>query len=83
MLNDPSLTCSEGEEEALGGAPLQQGGDTLCHSLVALVDELLAEVAVDLQCRDSVVRWQGAVDKVRELREAREEEERGGREREI
>lgn len=62
------LTCTEGKEKALGGAPLKQGGDTARHSLVALVDELLAKVAVDLLCRGALVIQQRAVQEVRELR---------------
>lgn len=66
-----SPTCAEGEEEGLVGVPLQQGGDAAGHPLVAFVDELLAEVAVDLQGRPAVVGRQRAVDEVRQL-EARE-----------
>lgn len=64
-------TCTKGEEEGLVGVPLQEGGDTASHPLVALVDELLAEVAVDLLGRQPVVGRQRAVDEVGQL-EARE-----------
>lgn len=60
-------TCAKGEEEGLVGVPLQQGGDTASHPLIALVDELLAEVAVDLLGRQPVVGRQRAVDEVRQL----------------
>lgn len=66
-----SPTCAKGEEEGLVGVPLQQGGDAAGHPLVAFVDELLAEVAVDLQGRQAVVGRQRAVDEMRQL-EARE-----------
>lgn len=39
----------------------------MSHSLVALVDEFLAEVVVYLLGCDAVVSWQGAVDELRQL----------------
>lgn len=65
------LTCTKGKEEGLVGVPLQQRRHASGHPLVALVDELLAEVAVDLLGRQPVVGRQRAVDEVRKL-EARE-----------
>ncbi|KAA8589976.1 hypothetical protein FQN60_013341 [Etheostoma spectabile] len=44
-----------------------QGRHTASHSLVAFVDELLAEVAVDLQGGHAVMCGQGAVDELAEL----------------
>lgn len=66
-----SPTCTKGEEEGLVGVPLQQRRHAASHPLVALVDELLAEVAVDLLGCQPVVGRQRAVDEVRQL-EARE-----------
>lgn len=64
-------TCAKGEEEGLVGVPLQQDGDAASHPLIAFVDELLAEVAVDLLGRQPVMGRQRAVDEVRQL-EARD-----------
>lgn len=67
------LTSAEGEEEGLGGAPPKEGGDAARHSLVALVDELLAKVAVDLLRRGALVIQQRTVQEVWELRDTRKE----------
>lgn len=69
-----SLTCTESKEERLVRVPLQQGGHAASHSLVAFVDELLAEVAVNLLGRHAVMGWQRAVDEVRQLRGKRKME---------
>ncbi len=68
-----SLTCSKSKEVSLVGISLQQNGHTASHSLIAFVDQLLAEVAVDLLGRHAVMSWQGPVDEVRQLREREEE----------
>ena len=44
----PAQTCSEGKEAALVFVLLQKRHDPLPHALIPLVDELLAEVAVNL-----------------------------------
>lgn len=62
-----SLTCTKSKEVRLVRVPLQQGGHAASHSLVAFVDELLAEVAVNLLGRHAVMGWQRAVDEVRQL----------------
>lgn len=67
--NGNVLTCTKSKKEGLIGISLQQGGDTAGHPFVAFVDELLAEVAVDLQGRHAIMSRQGAVDEVRQLRE--------------
>lgn len=41
----------------------------MSHPLIAFVDELPAEVAVNLLGRRAVMSWQRAVDEVRQLRE--------------
>lgn len=64
-----SLTCTKSKKVRLVRISLQQGRDTASHSLVAFVDELLAEVAVNLLGRHAVVSRQRAVDEVRQLRE--------------
>lgn len=66
------LTGAKGKEEALGGAPLKEGGDAACHSLIAFVDELLAKIAVNLLRCGALVIQQRTVQEVRELREKRE-----------
>lgn len=64
-----SLTCTESKKVSLVGISLQQGRNSSCHSLVAFVDQLLAEVAVNLLSRHAVMSWQRAVDEVRQLKE--------------
>lgn len=71
-----SLTCAKSKKERLVGISLQQGGHAASHSFVALVDELLPEVAVDLLGRQTVVGRQGAVDEVRQLRGREREREK-------
>lgn len=46
---------------------LQQSFDPLAHPLIALVDELLTKVAVDLLSRDLFTRRQSDVVKVGDL----------------
>lgn len=60
----PVQTCSEGKEADLVFVLLQKSHDPLPHPLIPLVDELLAEVAVDLLGGDLLVRRKGGVDKV-------------------
>lgn len=62
------LTCSKSKKVGLVGIPLQQRRHSPRHSLVALVDELLAKVAVDLLRRHAIVSREGAVDEVRQLK---------------
>ncbi|TNN60695.1 hypothetical protein EYF80_029039 [Liparis tanakae] len=57
--------AAQGKKVGLVGVPLQQGGHAAGHPLVAFVDELLAEVAVDLQGDHAVMSWQRAVDESR------------------
>lgn len=71
-----SFTCTESKKVRLVGVSLQQGGDASSHPLVAFVDELLSEVAVDLQGRRPVVSRQRAV---YEMWQLSEREERGVR----
>lgn len=52
---------------------LHEGLDPLSHPLVALVDQLLPEVAVDLLRRDLLVRGQSDVVEVGDLQGKREE----------
>lgn len=61
------LTCSEGEEEAFVGLFLEQRSDASPHPLVALVDQLLSEVAVDLLRRHLLAGQQRHVLEVRDL----------------
>lgn len=65
----PTLTqtCSEGKEADLVFVLPQERHDPLPHPLVPLVDELLAEVAVDFLGRHLLVRGEGGVDKVGQL----------------
>ena len=63
----PAQTCSEGKEADLVFVLLQKRHDPLPHALIPLVDELLAEVAVNLLGRHLLVRWEGGVDKVGQL----------------
>lgn len=70
-------TGSEGEKEALVGVLLQKGLNSLPHPLVALVDQLLSEVAVDLLRRDLLIRWQSDIIKVGDLE--KEGEGEGGK----
>lgn len=67
-LNQFSLTSTKGKKVRLVGIPLQQSRHAASHSLVALVDEFLAEVVVYLLGRDAVVSRQGAVDELRQLK---------------
>lgn len=60
-------TCSEGKEADLVLVLLQKSHDPLSHALIPLIDELLAEVAVDLLGCHLLVRWEGGVDKVGQL----------------
>lgn len=62
------LTGSEGEEEALVRVLLQKGPHSLPHPLVALVNQLLSEVAVNLLRGDLLFRWQSDIIKVGDLR---------------
>lgn len=62
-----TLTCTESKKVCVVGISLQQGRDTTSHSFVAFVDELLAEVAVNLLGRHTVMSWQGTVDELRQL----------------
>lgn len=61
-------TGSEGEKEALVGVLLQKSFYSLPHPLVALVDQLLSEVAVDLLCCDLLIWWQSDIIKVGDLK---------------
>lgn len=61
------VTCTKSKKVCLVGISLQQGRHPASHSLIAFVDELLAEVAVDLQGRYAIMSWQGTVDEVRQL----------------
>jgi len=63
----PAQTCSEGKEADLVFILLQERHDPLPHALIPLVDELLAEVAVNLLGCDLLVRREGGVDKVGQL----------------
>lgn len=66
-----SLTSAKSKKVRLVGIPLQQRRHSVSHSLVALVDEFLAEVVVYLLGCDAVVSWQGAVDELRQLNKER------------
>lgn len=66
-----SLTSAKSKKVRLVGIPLQQRRHSVSHSLVALVDEFLAEVVVYLLGCDAVVSWQGAVDELRQLNKKR------------
>lgn len=70
-----SLTGAKGEKVRLVGIPLQQSRHAASHSLVALVDEFLAEVVVYLLGRDAVVSRQGAVDELRQLKKTKKKKE--------
>lgn len=61
------VTCTKCKKVRLVWISLQQGRHTTSHSLIAFVDELLAEVAVNLQGRHAVMSWQRTVDEVRQL----------------
>lgn len=63
----PAQTCSEGKEADLVFVLLKQRHDPLPHALVPLVDELLAEVAVNLLGCHLLVRRERRVDKVGQL----------------
>lgn len=60
-------TCSKREEADLVLILPQQRHDPLSHALVPLVDELLAEVAVNLLGCHLLMRWEGGVEKVGQL----------------
>lgn len=60
-------TCSEGKETDLVFILLKKRHDPLPHALVPLVDELLAEVAVDLLGCHLLVWRECGVDKVGQL----------------
>ena len=62
-------TCTKGEEEALGGAVLEQGRYTSGHSLISFIDQLLTQITVDLLCYGTLMIQQGTVNEMRELRE--------------
>lgn len=63
----PAQTCSEGEEADLVLVLLQKCHDPLPHPLVPLVDELVAEVAVNLLGSHLLVRREGGVDEAGQL----------------
>lgn len=63
----PVQTCSEGKEADLVLILLKKCHDPLPHPLVPLVDELLAEVAVDLLGCHLLMRRERGVDKVGQL----------------
>lgn len=63
----PAQTCSEGEEAGLVFVLPQKRHDPLPHPLIPLVDELVAEVAVDLLGRHLLVRREGGVDEAGQL----------------
>lgn len=74
-----SLTSAKGKKVRLVGIPLQQSRHAASHSLVALVDEFLAEVVVYLLGRDAVVSRQGAVDELRQLENGKKKKEKSSR----
>lgn len=61
-------TCTESEEKALVRMFLQQSFDPLAHPLIALVDELLTKVAVNLLSCDLFTRRQSDVVEVGHLK---------------
>lgn len=63
----PAQTCSEGKEADLVLVLPQKCHDPPPHPLVPLVDELVAEVAVDLLCRHLLVWREGGVDEAGQL----------------
>lgn len=61
------LASSKGEEKAFVRQLLQKGLHPLPHSLIPLVDKLLAEVAVNLLISNAFLRWWHGINKIGNL----------------